>query len=121
MSDLYKCSAHLLTSHNFWVALGQVIVVAMVIGAMLDESWKRLRNWVLAGIIFAAVEQYIRYSFRSNLGFDNGFLCESNSISVLVALTYAIGVTSGWMIVYFGKQHGRKNYQKELEKKENAK
>lgn len=113
MNNLLTCSAQLLAEHNFWVALGQVVAAAMVVGALLDESWRRLRNWVVAGIVFAAIEQYIRYSFRVDLGFAEDFLCESNAISFMVALTYSFGLIVGWVIVFLGKHHGRITYLKQ--------
>lgn len=118
MSGTLNCSIHLLDVHDMWGTMGSVFIAAMIIGALLDESWRKMLNWVMAAVVFAVIEQYIRYTFRVKLGFDPSFLCESNGVSILVAAFYATGLSLGWSIVYFGKRRVRLSYRRETEEKE---
>ena len=76
-----------------------------------------MANWIFAAFIFATVEGIIRYAFRVTQAYNSHFLCETNALSVTLAVTYIVGLSIGWVIVYSAKKHGRNSYEKMKEEK----
>lgn len=114
--NTFTCVSLLLSNSDFLQLLGWCFAAAIAVGGIIDESPKKLGNWIFAAVVFAVTEGVLRYFYRMNSGFNDTFLCESNAITINITITYVIGLTAGWMIVYFGKRHGRNSYIKQSEK-----
>lgn len=106
------CTLNLLSNPDFTILLGWCLAAAMAVGGIIDESSKKLRSWIFAAIIFAAIEGGLRYIFRLHQGgFEDAFLCESTAITINTTITYIIGIAIGWLIVFFAKKYGRSSYE----------
>lgn len=123
-----SCTQILLSNAEFLNLMGWCLAAALVIGGLIDENPKKLRNWVFAAITFAVIEEILRAIYLNEIhngsGFSANFLCVSSAISFSVATVYVAGLIGGWFIVFYARKYGRKSYNKQAsktsEEKENA-
>ncbi len=98
----------LFETQTFSQALGWLFAIAMAIGGILDDQWKKLATWVVAASIYAIMQETIRYYLLAEIGHS-----QNAAISVIITLStavvYIVGMTVGWAIVWFGRMRIRTN------------
>ncbi len=90
--------------------LGWMFAFAILVGSILDDRGRHLRDWVFAVVIYAMFSLIAGYTYSSYLR-----PTDINAVLgfyLIVTLDYCIGLSIGWLVTYFTRRRLLKQYYK---------
>lgn len=110
MTEYQLALLRLISIEGFTQTLGWVFAMGMVVGAVLDDNWKKLARWILAVVLWIVVAEVVRYSFLKFVAHGGG-LEVSTVLTLTTAFFYIMGILAGWCVVWLAKDRVRRQME----------
>lgn len=87
--------AVLLGNPDVVIALGELLMAAVILGSVLDRGYRDLLSWVVAVGVFVLIQTVVALEAVDQVELFRPVL----AFSILTALTYIFGLALGWAFV----------------------
>ncbi len=87
---------------EFVNTFGWLYAISMMIGAVLNDGWRRLLSWTIAVIVSIALTEGSRYAYWATHSRLDIYL-QGTALILLSTTVNLFGLASGWFVVYAAK------------------